>query len=196
MKFLITGGKGDIAKEIINAIPAVYYTPSSKELDVTDLESVLKYFKEYGPFDVVINNAGTIHPKRILESDEKLWVNDIMVNLVGPYYVTKHCLHQNPFAYIINIASTAAFTSYKDWSSYCASKAGLVSFTKSIAKDGFKIYGIAPGALLTDFRNSLNLSNDNALDPNSIIPFIVNIIDNQYLPGDIIFYRKGEYKII
>ncbi len=197
-KILITGGEGDIAKAIKNLLIKDYqiFSPGKKELDVKNINSVKSFFLTYGFFDIVINNAGSIHPKTILESDEESWLNDIMVNLVGAYYVTKKNLELNNSAIIINVSSTAAYAAYKDWSSYCSSKAGLVTFTKSIANDGFKAYGIAPGAVNTKFRNYFNLSNDNNLNSQEIAIITKEIIDGKYQPGNIIFIRKGEKKIL
>ena len=120
-KVLITGGQGDIAFAISNRLENEYvlYKPGRNDLDVSDLDSVRNYILKNGPFDLIVNNAGSIHPKRLLESDEEKWVNDIMVNLVGAYYVSKKGLEQNQKAFIINIASTAAYAAYKDWGSYC-----------------------------------------------------------------------------
>lgn len=197
-KLLITGGKGDIAVDIANNLRTKYeiFAPGSKELDVTKLLNVQEYINANGPFDVIINNAGSIHPKRILESDEQKWLHDILVNLVGPYYVTKNCLAQNIDLTIINIASTAAYAAYNDWGSYCSSKSGLITFTKSLASDNYKAYAIAPGAVLTKFRNNFDLPNDNALEVDEVSKIVVEILAGNYLPGNVIFIRKNEKKIL
>lgn len=197
-KALITGGNGDIAVAISKEIQKdfIVFKPNKEVLNVTDLNSVENYIRLNGPFDLIINNAGSIHPKRLLESNEEKWVQDIMINLVGVYFVSKKGLEQNEKAIVINIASTAAYAAYKDWSSYCSAKAGVVTFTKSMANDGFSSFAIAPGAVLTKFRNNFNLPNDNALDAADIGNIVREIISGAYNPGDIIFYRKGEKKIL
>jgi len=195
-KMLITGGQGDIAQAIAERYKDEYelYLPSSKELDVTDKNSVKEYIKDL-EFDVLINNAGTIHPKRILESDEALWERDINVNLIGPYLVSKTILENNSACLIVNVSSTAAFNSYSDWSSYCSSKAALVTFTKCLSNDGFKAFVLCPGAILTKFRIGLGLSNDNAMATEKVIEQIDKTIKEEYQPGDIIFFRKDEFKV-
>jgi 3-oxoacyl-[acyl-carrier protein] reductase len=196
-KALITGGQGDIAKAISDEIEVDYmvFGPSRGELDVTDLISVDNYITHNGPFDLIINNAGSVHPMTLLDSNEEKWVNDIMVNLVGAYYVAKKGLGQNRSAIIINIASTAAYAAYKDWGSYCASKAAVITFTKSMANDNFYAFAIAPGAVLTKFRDNFNLSNDNAQNAKDIVTIVVDILSKEYQPGDVIFSRKGEKKV-
>ncbi|SFD00688.1 SDR family NAD(P)-dependent oxidoreductase [Flavobacterium phragmitis] len=195
---LITGGSGDIAIAISKKLASAFdvYRPNKEILDVTNLNNVRDYINLHGPFDLIINSAGSIHPKRLLESNEEKWVKDLMVNLIGVYYVSKKGLEQNQSAIIINIASTAAYSAYKDWGSYCCSKAGVVTFTKSMANDGFSSYAIAPGAVQTKFRNYFDLPNDNTLNPEDVGIVIGEILGGLYKPGDIIFYRKGEKKIL
>jgi len=192
-KMLITGGQGDIAQAIAERYKDEYelYLPSSKELDVTDKNSVKEYIKDL-EFDVLINNAGTIHPKRILKSDEVLWERDIKVNLIGPYFVTKRVLGNNSKCLVINISSTAAFNSYPDWSSYCSAKAGLVTLSKSLANDGFKSICLCPGGILTKFRDGLGLSNANAMTTEQVVNLISDVFSKKYESGDVVFFRNDE----
>ncbi|MBV1911529.1 MAG: SDR family oxidoreductase [Kangiellaceae bacterium] len=190
---LITGGKGDLAVAIQSKYSGTMkiYAPSSQELDVSNKEQVRNYLNNKN-IDLLINNAGTIHPKPILESDEQLWERDIQVNLIGAYFVTKNVLEKNRKATIINIASTAAFNAYSNWSSYCASKAGLVTFTKSLANDCFEAYVLCPGAVRTKFRDGLGLDNSNEMDPTVVVEHLNNTLIGKYKPGDVIFFRKNE----
>ncbi len=75
-KILITGGARDWAQDFKSKYKSQFNitTTNRVELDVTDPMSVDNYFKERS-FDVVKNNAGCIHPKRILEADPHLWIN-------------------------------------------------------------------------------------------------------------------------
>ena len=193
-KILITGGAGDWAQDFKSKYKSQFNitTTNRVELDVTDPMSVDNYFKERS-FDVVINNAGCIHPKRILEADPHLWINDINVNLIGTFLVTKSALSVNKKTVIINISSTAGFNSYPDWSSYCASKAGVITLSKSLAKDGFTVYCLCPGAIDTKFRDNLNLSNDNAMECAELSTYVTKILENKYTSGDVLFIRKNEF---
>ena len=194
INILITGGAGDWAvnfKKNYNS-QFIITTTNRKELDVTDPSSGLAYFQDK-KFDVVINNAGCIHPERILETNTELWINDINVNLIGTFLVTKSALSMNKKAIIINISSTAAFNAYPNWSSYCASKAGVVTLSKSLANDGYNSYCLCPGAIDTKFRDKLNLSNDNVMSCKDLSKHVLDILKNKYNPGDILFFRKGEF---
>jgi NAD(P)-dependent dehydrogenase (short-subunit alcohol dehydrogenase family) len=191
---LITGGAGDWAQSFYQQFKNEYNisTPSRSEMDISNELSINNFFQK-NSFDIVINNAGTIHPKRILESDTHLWINDIQVNLIGTYLTAKAALTKNSDTVIINISSTAAFNAYPDWSSYCASKAGVVTLSKCLAKDGFNSYCLCPGAIMTKFRDKFDLPNDNVLACEDLSKHVIDIMNEKYTSGDILFVRKGEF---
>jgi NAD(P)-dependent dehydrogenase (short-subunit alcohol dehydrogenase family) len=191
---LITGGAGDWAQSFYQQFKNEYNisTPSRSEMDISNELSINNFFQK-NSFDIVINNAGTIHPKRILESDTHLWINDIQVNLIGTYLTAKAALTKNSDNVIINISSTAAFNAYPDWSSYCASKAGVVTLSKCLAKDGFNSYCLCPGAIMTKFRDKFDLPNDNVLACEDLSKHVIDIMNEKYTSGDILFVRKGEF---
>lgn len=191
---LITGGAGDWASSFKSRFDHMFsiFTPGRVELDVASIQSVESYF-QHNVFDVVINNAGSIHPKTLLESDSELWINDINVNLVGTFLVAKSALAANRNTVIINISSTAGFNHYANWSSYCASKAAVVSLSKCLAKDNFKVFCLCPGAIDTKFRDNLNLSNDNAMSCDDLSNHVIDVLENKYQSGDVLFIRKNEF---
>lgn len=197
-RVLITGGAGDWAKSFVQLLQADYefFTPGRKELDVTNAESINAYFAaQETPFDIVINNAGTIHPKRILDSDPALWINDINVNLVGTYLVSKAALHANADTQLIHVSSTAGFNAYKDWSSYCASKAGVITLSKSLAADGYNSICMCPGAIDTKFRDKFDIPNNNVLTCDQFSEYVSAVLEGQYNPGDVLFIRANEFKL-
>ena len=194
----ISGGGGDIAIAIRAALELTGWrvsAPARTELDVTDAEQVTAWFNQFGPVDVVVNNAGTIHPSCVVDSNTKLWIRDIEVNLIAPYLVCKAALTLNPKSMLINIASTAGFAAYKDWSSYCAAKAGVITLTKSLAAEGANAFAISPGATRTKFRNYFDLPNDNMLEPSDVASVAIDVIAGKYTPGTNIFLRKGQLEL-
>lgn len=193
---LITGGAGDWAKSFRDSYSTEFniLTPSRSELNVTDEQLISSYLSQYG-VDVLINNAGSIHAKRILESDSELWINDINVNLIGTFLMSKHALASNEEAIVINISSTAGFNAYADWSSYCASKAGVITLSKSMAADGYASYCLCPGGFDTKFRDNFNLNNDNLMSCSEISEHVLDVINGLYSAGDVLFFRKGEFKL-
>jgi short-subunit dehydrogenase len=193
INILITGGSGDWAQSFKEKYTQEYNieTPNRKELDVSCQKSITAYFDKNN-FDVVINNAGSIHPFGILESNTELWINDIQVNLIGTFLISKSALHANRNTTVINISSTAGFNSYPDWSSYCASKSGVITLSKCLAKDGFNVYCLCPGAIDTKFRNKFNLPNDNIMNCDNVSDYVIDILSGNYSSGDVLFFRKNE----
>lgn len=194
MKILITGGAGDWAVSFQRQYGTQYDITNiaRQDLDVTSADAVADFFNTQ-KFDVVINNAGSIHPERILDADPQKWMNDINVNLIGTFLVSKYALHKNKQTIIINISSTAGFNAYANWSSYCAAKAGVITFSKSLANDNFEVYCVCPGAIDTKFRDGLNLSNANAMNCEHLSNYIIDILEGKYTSGDVLFIRKDEF---
>jgi 3-oxoacyl-[acyl-carrier protein] reductase len=197
-RVLITGGSGDWAKSFAAQFAEIYHIehPGRAELDVTNEDSVQQFFaSQTQAFDVVINNAGSIHPKRILESDSQKWVNDIQVNLIGNYYVSKYALSQSADTQLIHISSTAGFNAYKDWSSYCASKAGAITLSKSLSADGFNSVCLCPGAIDTKFRDYFDLPNNNMMTCEQLSDYVDRVINGEFNSGDVLFIRADEFKL-
>jgi len=194
IEIIISGGSGDLAQNFKNEYSDKYkiYTPGREIFDVTNEDSIIEYIHDKD-IDVLINNAGSIHPKRIIESDSNLWINDINVNLIGTYLCTKHVLIKNKDAIIINISSSAGFMHYPDWSSYCSAKSAVITFTKCLSSDNYNAYCLCPGAIDTKFRDGLNIINNNMMSTSYVSNKINEVISNKYKAGDILFFRKNEF---
>ena len=113
---------------------------------------VQKTIKEYGRVDVLINNAGVHIDELVHKMSPKNWKKVIDVNLTGTFNCSKSVLPQmikQNHGSIINISSFTAFQGIAGASNYAASKAGIISFTKSLAKEvsrfDITINAIAPG---------------------------------------------------
>ncbi|PHM38550.1 SDR family oxidoreductase [Xenorhabdus innexi] len=198
MKILITAKNSDLARYLTNNINTEannIETPSKEELNVSDIESVKHYFSKK-TFDIVINFAGSLYSSTIVESEPEKWINDINTNLIGTYLVNKFALIKNENCQIINISSTAAFNAYSDWSSYCASKAGVLKVSQALYKDGYNIITLCPGAIQTKLRDSLSIKNPNIMTIEEGCQPIINAFNGHYTNGSIIFYRKNEFKFI
>lgn len=195
-KILITGGCGDLATALKNelSIDNVVFTPNRDELDVTNIDSVEDYIGDM-IFDIVINAAGSLYSSLILNSDPNLWIRDVNVNLIGPYLVSRKVLINNSKTRIINISSTAAYNHYKEWTSYCASKSGLMKLSGGLVLSGFDIVTLCPGAIDTKIRIGLNIKNDNVMNIQEGINPIIAAVKGFYSSGDIVFYRKNQMEI-
>ncbi|KTF15224.1 SDR family oxidoreductase [Pseudoalteromonas sp. H105] len=195
MNVLVTGGQGDLAKYITTTLIELGHTvdaPSRHELDVSSVDSVTTFF-EAKHYDVVVNAAGTLYSSLVADSDPLLWVKDIEVNLIGSYLICRAAVKANKSVKLINVASTAAFNSYKDWTSYCAAKAGVVTLSKGLYKDSYSVTVLCPGAIETKLRNGLTIDNPNVMTiAEGAAPILDAVINDQN--GKLVFYRKNEYR--
>ncbi|MFC2039005.1 SDR family NAD(P)-dependent oxidoreductase, partial [Chloroflexota bacterium] len=114
---------------------------------------------QFGRIDILINNAGDCTPpKQFLEMTEAEWDSDININLKGVMNCTAAVLPQmldRKYGKILNISSGAAIEGGAITPVYAAAKAGVIAFTKSIAKavaaDGVNVNSVAPGLANTGF---------------------------------------------
>ena len=127
-------------------------TDISRKTDVDNL--VQKVMGEFGAIDILVNNAAVLGKFSLLEAPEDEWDRVIDTNLKGYYLccqaVGKRMVERKG-GNIINIASTAAF---EGGGSYNISKAGVVNFTRGLARElgryNIRVNAIAPGWVITD----------------------------------------------
>lgn len=192
-KIIITGGEGDIAKAIKRKLENKYIilTPGKKELDVTSIQQVEKYFTENTP-DILINNAGYVAPMSIAECNIESEKKAIDINLFGAFNCAAAVLKKNKKAMIINVGSSAATKIHGTWSSYCASKAGIVMATKCWADDGYNTLCISPGRTATKMRKGLFPDEDQntLLQPEDFAKIVEKAVEGQYERGQHINVTK------
>jgi NAD(P)-dependent dehydrogenase (short-subunit alcohol dehydrogenase family) len=155
---------GDGVVETVNAIRADGGTALGGVTDVADAESVqssVEYMVEqFGGLQVLVNVAGIGKAARFEEIDEREWSRTLAVNLTGVFHTTKAALPhllQHRGANIVNVASIAGLRGQAYASAYCASKAGLINFTRSIALEfatrHLRANCIAPAGIRTELIN-------------------------------------------
>ena len=117
---------------------------------------------EYGQIDLLVNNAGVTKDGLLMRMSEADWDLVVDTNLKGVYNVTKAVVRpmmSQKRGKIINITSVVALTGNPGQANYCASKAGVIGFTKSIAKEvasrGITVNAVAPGYIETDMTHQL-----------------------------------------
>src|SRR6187402_2720627 len=123
---------------------------------------VNQVLKEFGQVDICVNNAGISKDNLLLRMTPEQWNDVIQVNLNGVFYMTKQVIRPMMKARsgsIINMSSIIGETGNAGQSSYAASKAGIIGFTKSIAKElgsrNIRCNAIAPGFVETDMTGYL-----------------------------------------
>jgi NAD(P)-dependent dehydrogenase (short-subunit alcohol dehydrogenase family) len=141
----------DGAAEVAGEIGA-----ESVALDVTDLEAATGVAAEYGPFPILVNNAGTDQFGFFTDTGPEVWQRLLAVNLVGVFACTHAVLpemQQGGYGRIVNIASEAGRVGSKGSAVYSAAKGGVIAFTKTIAREnaryGITANAIAPGPIET-----------------------------------------------
>jgi len=118
---------------------------------------------KYGRIDIVVNNAGITSDTFILRMDESQWDDVMDINLKSVFNITKHALRpmlRQKSGSIINMSSVVGVFGNAGQSNYAASKAGIIGFTKSIAKEmgsrNIRCNAIAPGYIETDMTSELD----------------------------------------
>jgi len=135
-------------------------------LDVTDKSSVEQTLdavsKEFSAPTILVNNAGVTRDNLLMRMKEEEWNDIIETNLTSVYRLSKACLRAMMKARrgrIISIGSVVGSTGNAGQSNYAAAKAGLVGFTKSLAREvgsrGITVNAVAPGFIDTDMTKAL-----------------------------------------
>jgi|SRR6218665_1123804 len=124
---------------------------------------VTDVLKEFGTVDVCVNNAGISKDNLLLRMSPDQWDDVIRINLNSVFYMTKQVIKPMMKARsgaIINMSSVIGEMGNAGQSSYAASKAGIIGFTKSVAKElgsrNIRCNAIAPGFVETDMTSYLN----------------------------------------
>jgi 3-oxoacyl-[acyl-carrier protein] reductase len=135
-------------------------------LDVTDNDQILSISesikKDFGSVDILVNNAGITRDNILLRMKEDEWEDIINTNLSSIYKMSKSVLRgmiKQRSGRIISITSVVGAMGNAGQSNYGAAKAGIIGFTKSLAREvgvrGITVNAIAPGFIQTDMTDSL-----------------------------------------
>ena len=129
----------------------------------TDANAVVAELEEdLGPVDILVNNAGITRDNIFIRMKEEQWDEVLAVNLKGAYNMTRALargMMKRRSGVVLNITSIVGVVGNAGQANYAASKAGLIGFTKSIAKElaprGIRCNAIAPGFIKTDMTAEL-----------------------------------------
>lgn len=155
------------AEEVVAAIQANSGEATAVQADVSDFKEAQTLVKRaidtYGHLDIVVNNAGTTRDKLLPMMKEEDWDVVLDTNLKSVFNCCKAAarpmLRRKQGGRIINISSVVGLVGQGGQSNYAASKAGIIGFTKSLAKElasrAITVNAIAPGFFLTDLTDVL-----------------------------------------
>ena len=164
---IVLNGRSAISAELIAEIEAFGVKCIGVSGDISDFEEAGRMIQEtqekLGPITILINNAVITNDKLMLRMKPEEFDQVLKINLVGTFNMTqqvlKKMLKQREGA-IINLSSVSGLIGNVGQANYAASKAGVVGFTKSVAREvaprGITCNAIAPGFIQTDMTDVLS----------------------------------------
>lgn len=233
---LVTGGTKGIGLAIANALTNENYfvianykndpqrakeiekennSIKTKRFDVSNnaetKNAIEQIYKAYGPIDVLINNAGIIKDKFTHKMNIKDWESVLNTNLNSVFHCTRNILpkmREKNFGRIISLSSVNALQGQMGQSNYCASKAGLIGFTKAIALENARknitANVVAPGYIETEMLSSIapdiikneilkKIPQGRLGSVKDIAKTILFLISSDYITGETISINGGMY---
>jgi 3-oxoacyl-[acyl-carrier protein] reductase len=176
----------------------------SVSADVTRMVAEIE--AHLGGIDVLVNNAGIAHPRKLEDITEAEWDEVLTVNLKSVFLVTQAVvggMRQRKWGRIINLSSVAAQTGGAVGAHYAASKAGIVGLTHSCAssliRDGITVNAIAPALIDTDMVTCNPNANPNLIpmghfgSVDDVADVAVMLALNDYMTGQTVSVNGGWY---
>jgi 2-deoxy-D-gluconate 3-dehydrogenase len=159
-------GKESAADEVAGLIRATGRRAYTSVLDVTEvaqIESTVKAVEaDFGPIDVLVNNAGINIPQPCLEVTEEAWDKVLDINLKGVFFTAQRVgrrMAQRRRGKIINIASQNGMVGYFKRAAYCASKGGVINLTRLLAIElapyNIQVNAVAPTFVMTPMTEKM-----------------------------------------
>lgn len=159
-------GNTEAAQKTVEDIKALGVEAQAYKFDVSNMEEVEKniaeIFEKFGRIDILVNNAGITRDDLFIRMTQDKWTDVINTNLNSAFYVTKpvsKIMMKQRSGAIINTTSVVGIYGNVGQANYSAAKAGLIGFTKSLAKElgsrGIRVNAVAPGFIATDMTKDL-----------------------------------------
>ena len=155
------------SEEIKNEIEALGRKAMVLKADVSKMdetnEVVAEVLKEFKNVDILVNNAGITRDNLLMKMSEEEWDSVLDINLKGSFNMSKSLIRsmiKNKNCSIINMSSVVGVAGNAGQCNYAASKAGLIGFTKSLAKEvakkNIRVNAVAPGFIESDMTDKLS----------------------------------------
>jgi len=165
-KLVINDLAKDTAEQVVEEIKAQGGEAFAVEADVTDGVQVKAMMEEitgrWDKIDILVNNAGITRDTLLLKMPDEAWDSVIDTNLKGTYLCTKFALRsmmRQRWGRIISMASIAGIMGNVGQANYSASKAGIIAFTKTVAKEvgslNINVNAIAPGFIVSEMTKRI-----------------------------------------
>jgi 3-oxoacyl-[acyl-carrier protein] reductase len=152
-------------ERVVAAIRQAGGQASSLALDLSDsasVEAAVKAALADGPVDVLVNNAGVTDDNLLLRMSRESWDRVLSTNLTGVFLLTQALVRsmiKKRYGRIVNVTSVVGLTGNAGQANYAASKAGLIGFTKAVAREvasrSITVNAVAPGFIETDMTAAM-----------------------------------------
>jgi len=161
------GHDEEAARQVDSEVQKMGGTAQILKADITSKEEVDRMFKgtldRFGRLDVLVNNAGIIRDTPLMLMSDKDWDSVLETNLKGTFHCCRAALRpmiSNRRGRIINLVSPSALTGRAGQTNYAASKGGVISLTKSLAREigslGILVNAVCPGIIQTQLIEKLD----------------------------------------
>lgn len=187
----ITGRNEETLKQTVAEIESKGVKSVYAVFDVSNKNEVYagieQLQKDFGEFDIVVNNAGIAAFGGILDMEDEQWENIVRTNLMGPYYVSRavaKTMIERKSGDIINVSSTAGLKGNAMTSAYSASKFGLIGLSESmmleLRKHNVRVTTLTPSTIATDLtQKDLKITDGNpekVLQPEDFAELVVSLL--------------------
>lgn len=204
-------GNVTAAETTVEELKALGVQAEAYKFDVSNQaevdENIAKILEKYGRIDVLVNNAGITRDDLFIRMGEDKWSAVINTNLNSAFYVSKpvvKAMMKQRSGAIVNITSVVGVYGNPGQANYSAAKAGLIGFTKSLAKElgsrGIRVNAVAPGFIATDMTKDLTNTDEmlkliplkrmgEAADIADAVKFLA--LDTAYVTGQVLEVDGG-----
>ena len=203
-------GNTEAANKTVEEIKALGVNSEAYRFDVSNQaeveENISKIIEKYGRIDVLVNNAGITRDGLFMRMSSENWCDVINTNLSSAYYVSQpvvKLMMKQRFGAIVNMSSVVGVYGNAGQANYASAKAGLIGFTKSLAKElgsrNIRVNAVAPGFVKTDMTKDLDaeklteyVSLKRLAEPEDIAKVVKFLaVDADYVTGQVIEVDGG-----
>ena len=209
---IVLNGRSAISDELLSEFAAYDVKAVGISGDVSSYEDAKRMIAEttetLGSIDILVNNAGITNDKLMLKMTEEDFERVLKINLIGSFNMTQSVLKAMIKARqgaIINISSVVGLNGNIGQANYAASKAGLIGFTKSVAREvaarNVRVNVVAPGLIESDMSDAIPEKMKEAMiaqipmkragKPEEVASLVAFLAQQEYLTGQVVALDGG-----
>ena len=173
--------------------------------DPAEVQRLLDEVRSIGTPDIVVNSASLFYKTPLGQTDGQDWEKLLDTNLRAPFFISQalgRSMQEKRSGAIVNIADWSGFRPYRDYPAYCASKGGLITLTRALARDlapDVRVNAVAPGPVLLppDFTEAEKeaVTRQTAVGrigtPEDVASAVAYLLDNDFVNGSVLVVDGG-----